>query len=56
MDGFEGSPGFRSLLFLGVLPFLLLVALVSIVTFGILQWIGERGQPRQWPERSPMRG
>ncbi|MCJ1700351.1 hypothetical protein MT356_11535 [Rathayibacter festucae] len=53
MDGFEGTPGFRSLLFLGVLPFLLLVALVSIVTFGILQWIGEPGGPVSGPSGLP---
>ncbi|MCJ1674552.1 hypothetical protein MT355_14930 [Rathayibacter sp. VKM Ac-2929] len=56
MDEFEGSDGFLPSLVLGVLPYLLMVALVSIVTFGNLQWVGERGRPRPQPEGSPVRG
>ncbi|SMH32139.1 hypothetical protein SAMN06295885_0693 [Rathayibacter oskolensis] len=46
MDGFAGADSFILFLFLGVLPFLLLVAVVSVGTTGILKWIGGRGRPR----------
>ncbi|ROQ05534.1 hypothetical protein EDF54_2153 [Rathayibacter sp. PhB93] len=43
MDESWGATGF---IVFGVLPFLLLVAVVSGVTFGILVWVGGRGRPR----------
>ncbi|WP_181133933.1 hypothetical protein [Rathayibacter sp. AY1D9] len=46
MDGFEGGDSFVLFLVLGALPFLLLVAVVSVVTIGILRWIGGRGRSR----------